>query len=58
MQRCKTVRCINHGSREISPTGILPALLLVKKTQTFQSHQDSQEAVKEEGLLFPIYVAL
>lgn len=36
----------------------LPAQLLEKKIQTFQSHQDSQEAVKEEGLTFPIYVAL
>lgn len=36
----------------------LPGQLLVKKTQTFQGHRDSQEVAKEEGLFFPIYVAL
>lgn len=36
----------------------LPALLLVKKTQTFLSHQGYQGAVKEEGPFFPAYVAL
>jgi hypothetical protein len=46
---------INWGNQH---TGNLPAQLLVKKTQTFQSHQDFQEVVREEDSFFQIYAAL